>query len=447
MADDITRRLQDLVAYPREDLDVEVKSWLDLSDQEARADLAQAMLALANHGGGYVIVGMTESAGAWSVDSPRPPSLAPYSQDTVNEILHRYAEPVFHAQLFHVAHPTTGDVFPVVVVPGGHRVPIRSKSASPSGKHVRNNVYYIRRPGPASEAPQSGREWDELIARCVRAAREDLIDRIRDAVLGIERAGTASAPRDRRARLDEWFSSSRQRLDALLAERLPDERPSRYALGTWSCGYAVQGEFERPSLAALRTILAQAQGRETGWPMWRLAAKPESAPYAWEGTIESWFGDAGRDGAHSDYWRASPEGLLFLLRGYQEDAMEDRAKPGTRFDPRLPVWRTGEALLHAARTATALAGESASVIFRAEWSGLAGRQLAEIAGSFLRSLDRTARQDRVAAEVEVSVEQIEQNLPEVARDVTRPLYDAFDFYTPTPELIVAELDRMRARSR
>ena len=51
------RRLSFLAENPREDLDVELKAWLDLNQREHQADLAKAMLALANHGGGFVLVG------------------------------------------------------------------------------------------------------------------------------------------------------------------------------------------------------------------------------------------------------------------------------------------------------------------------------------------------------------------------------------------------------
>jgi hypothetical protein len=38
------RRLQSLVAYPREGLDVELKGWLDLADGEQAASLLKAIV-------------------------------------------------------------------------------------------------------------------------------------------------------------------------------------------------------------------------------------------------------------------------------------------------------------------------------------------------------------------------------------------------------------------
>ncbi|MCV0369525.1 hypothetical protein [Filomicrobium sp.] len=52
--------LQPLLAEPREDLSVEYKGWLDLRTNDHRALLAKASIALANHGGGFIIIGFDE---------------------------------------------------------------------------------------------------------------------------------------------------------------------------------------------------------------------------------------------------------------------------------------------------------------------------------------------------------------------------------------------------
>lgn len=46
------QRWEDLLIDPREEVHREIKSWLDLSDNDEKANLAKAMLALANSGGG-----------------------------------------------------------------------------------------------------------------------------------------------------------------------------------------------------------------------------------------------------------------------------------------------------------------------------------------------------------------------------------------------------------
>ena len=57
-SDSRLRDLVGLVTHPREDLAHELKAWLDLSSNEGKASLAQGMLALANYGGGFVVLGI-----------------------------------------------------------------------------------------------------------------------------------------------------------------------------------------------------------------------------------------------------------------------------------------------------------------------------------------------------------------------------------------------------
>lgn len=164
----IANRLEDLVSYPHESLNVGLKGWLDLSDEEHKADLAHAILALANFGGGYLVLGFQESNGTWIADPHRPASLDQYGQDLVNGVVRSYAEPSFHCEVHQVSDAASGHPFPVITVPGNHKVPIRAKRDGPNNRHVRINAYYIRRPGPSSEVIQTADEWNALVGRCIK---------------------------------------------------------------------------------------------------------------------------------------------------------------------------------------------------------------------------------------------------------------------------------------
>ena len=157
--DDDERRLTDLLREPRESLDVEIKGWLDIQNNgEHKAVLAKAMIALANHGGGFIILGFEETADDVVPAQDKPESLSLYNQDTINGIVHRYAEPPFHCAMAIKEGPGTREKYPIIVVPGVKRVPIRSKRPGPNGRGIEQNVFYVRRPGPRSESPQAGQE-------------------------------------------------------------------------------------------------------------------------------------------------------------------------------------------------------------------------------------------------------------------------------------------------
>ena len=92
--------------------------------------------------------------------------------------------------------------------------------------------------------------------------------------------------------------------------------------------------------------------RLTGWNTWWVPTRQAIKPYPSDGAIECWLGgdtsehhQEHRDAASSDFWRITPDGRAFLLRGYQEDgdkAAQAKIQPGTCLDQTLPIWRIGE---------------------------------------------------------------------------------------------------------
>lgn len=162
--DDPVTELDKLIVVPQETLEVEYKEWLDLKTKPHRAKLAKELIALANHGGGHVVLGFEDVS---MQPVPRPNGYAIPSTDDVNGIVAAYADPAFHCRVSEVRSHI------VISVPAGATVPIRSKRGSEHNEIVADS-YYIRRPGPNSEAPRSGLEWDELLRRCIANRDQEL---------------------------------------------------------------------------------------------------------------------------------------------------------------------------------------------------------------------------------------------------------------------------------
>jgi len=441
-------RLVDLLRYPREELSVELKGWLDPDSEEHKANLAHAILALANYGGGYIVQGFLESEGMWQPAGQQQFDPARFTQDFVNGIVRSYADPVFHCEVYHVKHPDTEFRHPIIRVPGEHKVPIRSRRDGPNRIHVRENTYYVRGAGPESRPLRSAREWDELINRCMFNAKEQLLANFRSILLG--EVPTSTTVPDAASQLEEWITDCRARYEVLRAERSSNNLPDHFARGTWSVAYRVVGSSTDQSLPEFLELLRKVKGHETGWPPWWIPTRPDIAPYPSNGTIECWLGKNSEnlDPAHSDFWRASPKGMMFLIRGYQEDEPSEKRRPGRELEFTLPIWRVGECLLHAERLANELVGPSASVEFRVIWQGLNGRNLASwnwIYGGFLD--DARSHQDQVTAYLMLSADQISASLPEIVRTLTKPLYEVFNFFEMPMATINSELAKMRARAK
>jgi hypothetical protein len=142
-----------------------------------------------------------------------------YSQDVTNGIIQGYADPAFHCAV-HIVARQDGQLFPVVVVPGDHRSPVRARRAGPHGNIVENNAIYVRKPGPRSEVPTSGLEWDALLNRCLFNRRDELLDQMRGLITGVVPAATSPAEP---APLNRWIEQCLARWEALIPSLLePD---------------------------------------------------------------------------------------------------------------------------------------------------------------------------------------------------------------------------------
>ena len=154
-----TAELQILLEFPVEKLKVEYKSRLKLDENPGRATLAKAAIALANEGGGVIVLGMREdnAQGGALRSQARPKDIARYSQDDINAAINRYADPKFHCEVAFANHPGTNNEHAFVMVPGGMIVPVMSVRGCDGV--IGAQKCYVRKPGPRSEEPFTSEEW------------------------------------------------------------------------------------------------------------------------------------------------------------------------------------------------------------------------------------------------------------------------------------------------
>ncbi|HLJ64585.1 MAG TPA: helix-turn-helix transcriptional regulator [Stellaceae bacterium] len=236
-----------------------------------------------------------------------------------------------------------------------------------------------------------------------------------------------------------------------LTRDLPKESPARFPAGWFRVDYALEGDIKSVSLQQFGRILHEAIEPHTGWPMFQIPAGPEPGAYEIDDIIECWrkpddFGGALSDAAHSDFWRAAPSGRLMLMRGYQEDGQET-FPPGTIFDTTLPLWRMGEAFLHAARLSALLAPRprETKVHLRFLYTGLTGRDLR--AWALPQSVDQwrgnRSRSDEVLLEATTLASDIAPNLAHHLHPLVASLFERFGVAGLSQSFVESELERMR----
>jgi hypothetical protein len=241
--------------------------------------------------------------------------------------------------------------------------------------------------------------------------------------------------------LIDWERTCRRRLHDLVSRQLESDP---YEQGALSASYRLPDAVSHPDARTFTGMLREAVGRETGWPAWLAPAGGENRPRPIDGEVECWFGDMlPAQPSHADYWRADPRGRLCLIRPYQEDWEYD-LPPGTALDLVLPVWRTGECLLHAERMARRLDARTVQLMMR--WTGLRSRQLKALESRRLIGGKYVAGQDEVVAYVQTTPGEIMEDLPELVRRLVDPLFASFDFFEPPQQVFEEELQKLRSGS-
>jgi len=439
---DINSRFEDWLISPKETLDFEVKRWLDWSDPESPGIVAKALIALENHGGGFLLFGYMEDAGKNLVPDPgRPADLSPYLSDAINSIVRRRAEPVFPVEVTLQTHPESSEQYPLVRIDGRSKVPVRSASATPGGS-LKNNTYYVRGAGPESRSPESGAEWDALIRRVVLNQRDEIVSVLRsfqgvgqDSAGFVVQSEEASLLAFKQASLTLWKG---------LNEGLPATHPARITQGHYIFSARIVGS---PKEVGEREILASIERahRYTGWPMFVALHQPETKPALVEGALQAWLAKTkAPDVGHADFWRIRADGYFFSLRGYQEDAMND-VVPGTLFEATLPMWRLGEFLLRVTELGAVMFDGEFDVVVECEWNGLNGRSLYNQSDRWFVHGQMSASADSVASSGRFTRAAIHDLLPDVVKALTLGLYKHFDLFEPSNAMYADELGRMAGR--
>ena len=248
------------------------------------------------------------------------------------------------------------------------------------------------------------------------------------------------------SKLQAWFSECLERWKTLTKELAPDS-VARFPKGYYATAYILADVQQPLEGAQLLEALRRGEVRHTGWPPFLVLTESDLKPYPYGGNVECWIGRTiqGDGPASADFWRVSPDGMFFLIRGYEEDGHEEKQiAPGTIFDISFPTWRLGEILLHASSMAHQFKSEDTKVLVKVEWTGLTKRRLASIANRNRHIFhEHISQQADYSANVEAQADQIAETLPELVGGIVRPLYEQFDFFKLPAKLVVEELTNMR----
>jgi hypothetical protein len=434
-------QLEDLVATPAERESQDLKSWIDLNDQAARADIAKHLAAIANYGGGYLIFGFNDdNTRCARKDDVRDA----YSHDVFAAIIDKYLQPKFQCDVSFVEFE--GVEHAVVWIPSNGMTPVISRASGPhdaKGKPqgISQGTIYIRWPKPESVAISAPEQWEKIIQRCILARRDEMLSMF-SAIMSGGAPAPKEEPDDSRERLAAWHSAAQR---AAIREAGRAQAKFRYPLDEnfVQMSYLIRhknGE-QIPAGEMLRVAdklnTAVSDTVRYGWSAFYPFTREPIAPRfltdrAVDGGDSEFLQTSLYEGAntdHMDFWRMSLDGRASILRTYHEDrrAIPHVVPTGAKwFDPWLHARDITELVRHAWAFSEEFTDVS-EICFQLEWKGLTARMIAAYVNSGRSySESYTARGDWRNLYDHFPQAAVIGDLPGVVARLFAPLYRMFN---------------------
>jgi hypothetical protein len=449
-----TTRIQELVERPGESLSIELKRWIDPNTPEGIAKIVKTALALRNHGGGYIVIGFDNTTLEPDVENIPENVKEHFHIDKIQGLISRFASEAFEV---YVEFPErVGQIYPVIVIPPGVKTPVAAKSDLHEGdrKIIRANTVYVRSlraNNTPSTTQATWKDWPTIVEVCFDNREADIGRFLRRHLGGlgpqiIRECALAISQRPEqelsiKELLRRYIQESEERYESVVKERnltLPDH-------GAWEVGLLFMGEI--PQHSANRPFLNLLDSNNpdyTGWPVWldsRGFSDRESHPYVVNGVWESLIVSMVPGWSDQiDFMRLDPKGRFYLRRALKDDISgSPRApEPLTVLDFGLPVLRTAEAIAVGIAFGKAMRcdHEKTQLSFAFKWTKLRGRKLVSwaIPGRYI-SPGRSAYQDEVLTFVNVPLETPLSALGDYVKRVVEPLFEIFDGFSISGDVI------------
>lgn len=436
-----------------ENLEVEFKRELDLSNKGGKAKLAQEIGALCNFGGGWIVLGRNDDG---SYPDSLPHVLADINQDTINQIVSAYLIPAPHCTLRWLEQDDLDFAVPVIMVPSVGAVPVCGKKNGPEDEShqivgVRKGIHYIRTAGPVSGPISSPEQWQDVIRKCVLSDKTQLLGALttmmsQPSAPSIDDTNALDAQFD--AFVEHWVEQSSA------PERQIDPSKNFVAFGFDLIGASDELNV---TIDDFKRILQTRNGSYSGpHRFFDESVSPDNRPYVVEmletaGLQLEAVND--REGAIYDLpsmWRLSENLSGLEIVAFWEDtewiksAVENRSsrkwERGEKFWPAIQVRYANGFLSNVWFLAQAL-GFSGQVRIKVSYYGLSGRKIGSAEGGHYYSMEYLSKQDRINLDLNFEVDALEDTVRSSAvASIIQSVNKYFQGPRITPESVVNYLN-------
>ena len=253
--------LLDIIYRTHERTDIEYKRSLAWAGED-RFKLIKEILALANFGGGYLVLGHEDEPtnAQQKYTGMVADHLKSWEITNVCRDINNYCRPALDVQLMTVEGKDDGVSFLVVRVPGHGELPhvcSKDKHAGNGEELLKKGVLYIRTKNKSCEQIADSEDWRILLRRCLLHARDALMSDFEHILAGRTRSEQDDTPRiqDPWSEMDTFDVMAREHLGADLHDLV-----FREVL----C--FPQYRWREPEVELVRNALSESCYDYSGWP-------------------------------------------------------------------------------------------------------------------------------------------------------------------------------------
>jgi len=447
-------RIQQLVERPGESLSVEVKRWIDPDAPEGQIKIIRAVLALRNHGGGYLVIGFDNKTLLADKDHVPDDVRKTFHVDKIQGLITKFASEAFEIG---IEFPERDEqLYPVIVVSPGVKTPVATKYelSFEGGKISVGDVYVrsLRSNNTPSTTKAGWKDWPNIVDVCFENREADIgrflrrhlggltPETVREIVSSMTKGVEPQV--DPEELLPSYLQECEQRFQEVVRERkveLPEH-------GSWEVALLLIGDISKHSATQpFLQLLDASNPNYTGWPVWAdssIFADTNARPRVYQGVWEAFlfFTDPW---ATVDFWRLDPRGRFYLRRALEDDVHSEKIAPLKFMDFDLPVLRTAEAMAVGLAFAKAMGCETdkTQLAFAFRWNKLKDRQLNSwVSPMRLVRVTSPAYDDEVSSFVNVPLDTSLSALGAFVHQAVQPLFAVFGGYEISVD-VVEELTR------
>jgi len=434
-----TRALTDILLQGHESKALDYKAamgWSE-SDKAGCCALVKDILAMANIGGGFIAIGVSETQTGYSLDGVSPNQAKSFDTTRINRFLQVYSDPPINALLRKISHD--GKTFVIIEVPGFTDTPHICQRDFPSV--LTAPCLYIRTDNNESAPIRSASDFRLLVERAVRNRSDSLLASFR-AIL------TTGVPEPQPAAQDRFLAQRQQAIERFnQINPLKQEEP---LLGYMDFSfYPERFDPTRLPIENLRPAVERAHVTYTGWPFLFINANRPDSTYAIQDGLETFIQtkDFGNNYL-MDFWRLHQSGFFYqrtLLRPSVHQSETER----------FAVASTSNIAIYVAQAIDCLARLYADLFEESEYVSLDARVLntdgrALVAPSDLLPLWETwetyrCRIPEITVQRRLPLAEWRAGVVDHAVDITNEIYLRFNWNQPDLDSARRTIQRMFAR--